>query len=408
MEYRALGRTKLKVSVIGLGGGPFLPDNMINLLTVRKTLRLFDTSFNSLGGNYFLSNKFDIATLGDIIKTSYNQGINLIETGWEYNEPRIGQAISQIIDEKRRLYIAAKSTASDQESMQKSVNQSLLNLNREYLDIYQLHFVKDLKDLKLKLKRRVLKVLKKEKQQGKIGFIGITGHHIPTLIKAVKTNEFDTVQVPYNIAHVLAEELFDVCQDYDVGTMVMKPLEGGFLIPPKTRSRTPSELKNIGAENALRFILSNKKVHTAIVGMTKPKQVEENTKTCSKNLTLPEKQRRLMSRNVQKFFSEEYCRVCRYCMPCAVNGISFRIDTCLKLYELYKKYGGQQFKLEYSQQKIKADACKSCGICEKKCPYNLPIMALLKRAHKELDMKISFFTKTRTFLNNLKLITKSM
>lgn len=393
MEYRILGRTKLKVSVIGLGGGPFLPDSMINLWTVRKTLRLLDTSINSLGGNYFLSNKFDLATLGDIIKTSYNHDINLIETGWEYNETRIGQAISQIIDEKKRLYIAAKSTASDQESMQKSVNQSRLNLKRDYLDIYQLHFVKDLKDLNSRLRKGALKVLKKEKNQGKIGFIGITGHHIPTLIKAVKTNEFDTVQVPYNIAHVLAEELFDVCQEYDVGTMIMKPLEGGFLIPPKTGYKIPSELKGMGAENALRFILSNKKVHTAIVGMTKPRQVEENTKTCSKNLILPMKQRHLISKNAQKFFGDQYCRVCRYCMPCAVHGMSFRIDTCLKLYELYKKYGAQQFRLEYSQQKIKADACKSCGVCEKKCPYNLPIMDMLKRAHEELNIKISFLQK---------------
>lgn len=404
MEYRTLGRTKLKVSIIGLGGGPFLPDSMIPLRNIRKIFRLFDISLTKLGLSQSLSNKFDLATFEDIIKRSYNQGINLIETSWEYNEPRIERAISQIKGKQKKVYIAAKSTATSQEDMHAAVSHSLSNLKKEYVDIYQLHFVKDAQDLNQRL-NGALKALKKEQNHGRIKFIGITGHHIPTLIKAVKTNEFDTVQVPYNLVHTMAEELFDVCKEYDTGVMIMKPLEGGFLIPPQISQGIPSEAKCMGAENALKFILSNKKVHTAIVGMTKPKQVEENVKTCSKNLALSAKQRQLMSKNVQKFFGKQYCRVCRYCMPCAVNGMSFRIDTCLKLYELYKKYGAPQFKREYSKQKIKADACKSCGICEKKCPYNLPIRNMLKRAHEELNTKSSFFTKIKT---DLKLITKSI
>jgi len=58
-----------------------------------------------------------------------------------------------------------------------------------------------------------------------VDFIGITGYKPRVLVKAIETNEFNTVLVPLNIVtRQASEELLPIAEEHDIGVVIMKPL----------------------------------------------------------------------------------------------------------------------------------------------------------------------------------------
>jgi predicted aldo/keto reductase-like oxidoreductase len=70
-----------------------------------------------------------------------------------------------------------------------------------------------------------LQTCKQARSKGLVDFIGISGHKPHILVKAIETNEFDTILVPLNIVTRQAlEELIPTAKKYDIGVAIMKPL----------------------------------------------------------------------------------------------------------------------------------------------------------------------------------------
>ena len=58
------------------------------------------------------------------------------------------------------------------------------------------------------------------------------------LVEAVKTNEFETVQFPFNAVETeAATALLPLAEKLDLGVIVMKPLAGGALTPAELALR---------------------------------------------------------------------------------------------------------------------------------------------------------------------------
>ena len=374
MKYRRLGRTNLKVSIIGQGGGVFT-DPRCSHEDVKKILR-----------------------------HAVSKGVNIVDTAENYDETKIGYALN---NEKKKVHIFTKSCASQKREMEKAIKQSLVKFKRNKIDIYGMHNVSTNKELECRLKG-ALPALKEARSKGLIDFIGISGHRIEVLIRAIKTNEFDVILVPYNLGHTLAEKLFPLAKEYDVGITIMKPLGGGFLVNPRIHGEKPYEgAEELTAENALKFIISNKQISSIFVGMREIDQVDEDTKIGDTDPNIPEVERKRLSERVRAFLGDDYCRSCKYCQPCEVNGWDLDIDQILRWEGFYIKYGYKEFtKKEYARLKLKADACIGCGKCIPKCPYNIQIAKRLKRAHRILSGKEDLPTKIGSFLRKSKLLWK--
>jgi predicted aldo/keto reductase-like oxidoreductase len=81
---------------------------------------------------------------------------------------------------------------------------------------------------------------------------------------------------------------------------------------------------------------------------------------------------------VRKFLGENFCRRCNYCAPCAA-GISIPAVFLMEGY--YSRYGLQEWAtVRYNGFEKTAADCVDCGVCETRCPYNLPIREMLKKA----------------------------
>ena len=159
---------------------------------------------------------------------------------------------------------------------------SLHRLKTDRLDLIQLHGIDDEKTLRKAVgPGGSLEMCKKARSEGLVDFIGITSHKPHVLIKALETNEFDTVLVPLNVVTRQAlEEMVPFAKEMDIGVAAMKPLSAKTsklitcLYTPSLSllSEEPELKKLLGQDklamvrSAIRFVLAQN-VYVTVTGM---------------------------------------------------------------------------------------------------------------------------------------------
>lgn len=201
MEYSTLGRTGLKVSIMGLGcDGP----SGIGLRTGKSE---------------------DIST--EIVKHAVSSGINFIDTAEVYRTEKIvGKAIKDF-DRDSLVLSTKKSTWKNIEPKDviRSFERSLNNLATNYIDIYHLHGV-ILEDYDY-LVAEIVPILQELQDQEKIRFIGITERFNPDpqhnmLQRALEDDIWDVMMVGFNILNQSARErVFKKAIEKKIGILIM-------------------------------------------------------------------------------------------------------------------------------------------------------------------------------------------
>lgn len=325
---RNFGKTGMKIKRVGFGGIP------IQRITQEETNKVIDELEKS--------------------------GVNFIDTarGYTISEEYLGNALK---GRREKFYIATKSMSRDYESMKKDIEISLKNLQTDYIDLYQMHNVKPQEYDTIFDDDRAYRALLEAKEAGKIKHIGITSHGLETVEKAVESGKFETIQFPYNIIENQADEVFKKAHEKGVGTIVMKPLAGGAI--------------NDGTL-AIKYILSKEYIDVAIPGMDTPEQVKENTAVLE-NFELTEEDNAKISK-IKSELGTNFCRRCEYCLPCP-EGVNIPQNFLLEGY--YTRYGLQDWAIDRYKalgENQRASNCIQCGTCESRCPYELPIIDMLK------------------------------
>ncbi len=124
---------------------------------------------------------------------------------------------------------------------------------------------------------------------------------------------------------------------------------------------------------ALKFILQNQHITCAIPGMFSIEQLQENVKAVEE-MPLSEEEKEALLEEANSL-GEKFCRRCGYCQPCP-RGINIPMVFLLEGY--YNRYKLVDWAIErYNGLSAKAGECEKCGLCETKCPYNLPIRDML-------------------------------
>ena len=335
MEYRQLGRSNLKVSVIGFGGIPVQRGSKEEA-------------------------KAAVVRAGEL-------GINFIDTakGYTVSEEFIGDALAGI---RENWIIASKSMARDKESMIKDVEDSLAKLKTDYIDLYQFHNISSMADYeKVLAPGGAYEALTELKAAGKIRHIGLTSHSMDILRIAVESDYFESIMYPYNVVVTQASELFVRANQRNIGVIAMKPMAGGNLT---------------NATVAMKFILENTNVTSAIPGMATIEEVEENAAVGNNFVPLTYEEREAALEEADSL-GQEFCRRCGYCKPCP-QGIDIPSNFLMKNYKL--KYDLTDWsEKRYFAMEHRAKDCIECGKCETKCPYKLPIRKMLKEVRKTFN-----------------------
>lgn len=331
MEYRVLGKTGLKVSSMGFGGIPI--------------------------------QRIDAAGTRVLMERMVEAGINYIDTARTYGQSEcfLGEALEGIRD---RFVLATKAMSRDKVAMAKDIDMSLANLRTDYIDLYQVHNPSLAQLEQIVSDGGALEALKEAKAAGKIGHIGLTAHSKEVFEKALELDWVETIMFPYNIVETHGEDLIKKCKERNVGFIVMKPLAGGALED---------------ATLAMRFVCANPDVSVVIPGMADPKELEQNLAAVNDTTPLSDAELQKID-TIRKELGTQFCRRCGYCAPCSVGIIipnMFVFEGYLSRYGLGDWAKGRYYALDKT-----ASDCIECGICETRCPYNLPIRQMLKSTAK--------------------------
>jgi len=327
MQYTVLGKTGLRISRMGFGG---IPIQRIDAEGTKKLIR------------YLRDN-----------------GVNYIDTarGYTVSEEYLGYALDGI---RQDFVLATKTYARTKEAMSAEIDRSLKNLRTDYIDLYQVHNPSAQELEAVMAPGGALEALMEAKAAGKIGHIGITLHPVDLFRRAVDLDWVETIMFPYSVVETQAQELIDVCARRNIGFIDMKPLAGGAIDD---------------ADLALRFVAQNKSVSVVIPGMATIEEAKQNL-AAMENIQPLTDQELLKIQNIRDDLGTQFCRRCNYCAPCTA-GMSIYTQFLLEGY--YSRYNLQDWaKARYDAQEKKASDCIDCGVCESRCPYQLPIRKMLK------------------------------
>ena len=206
-----------------------------------------------------------------------------------------------------------------------------------------------------------LEALREAKEAGKIGHIGITLHYADLFERALELDWVETIMFPYSIVESQGEEMIRKCVEKNIGFICMKPLAGGAIDD---------------ATVALRYIASNPAVSVVIPGMAASEEIKQNMAAVNDTSPLTEEEKAKIQQ-IRQQLGTQFCRRCNYCAPCSA-GISIPMMFLLEGY--YSRYDLKDWaKLRYEGMGKKASDCIDCGICETRCPYQLPIREMLKK-----------------------------
>ncbi|RMF01786.1 MAG: aldo/keto reductase [Chloroflexi bacterium] len=305
MEYRNMGRTGLKVSDLCLGTMTF-------------------------------GHGADLETSKKMVQMSLDAGINFFDTANAYggglSEEYLGQALK---GRRRQAVVATKffnpmgpginDSGMSRVNIFNAVEDSLRRLQMDYVDILYIHHV----DVQTRLEE-MLRAMEELVRQGKTRYIACSNYEAWRLSEAMAISErnnwarFECYQPLYNlVTRDIEDELIPLCQYKGVGVVTWAPLAGGYLSgkykPGEitlagTRSEErwayPSEFfaansneilqtlldvsKELGrspAQVAVRWVVEQPGITSAIIGARTLAQLEDNLQASTWTLPPEMKQR---------------------------------------------------------------------------------------------------------------------
>jgi len=368
MEYRKLGKTGLDVSLIGLGTEYLLPQKRDTVISV------INKAIDS-GVNYF-DIVFNITDYLDNIATGIKgKREKLILTG------HLGSG------EKNGKYYKTYSV----KECEKIFKKLLSKLNTDYIDLANLHNVRNEKQYKKVISPGgLLELALRLKEKGLARFIGISTHDVSVAKKVAESGIIDAIMIQVNLANNKMpgrNDMLNTCAKEKIGLIAMKVFAGGKLLQ---RNRTVNiaawrtggmRLKkkispSITPIKCISYTLSQVGVCTVVPGV---KNVDElNGVLAYLNATDKEKDFSELLTDFNEYITGE-CVYCNHCLPCPSD---IDIGQTIRLFEIAKQWYTKEIQNEYNKLPAKASDCVECGVCMERCPFEVDVISKMEQIRK--------------------------
>lgn len=172
MQYRELGRTGQRLSVIGFGG-----------IVVRDVPQE--------EGNRLVAYAVDHGVTYFDVAPSYGNA-----------EERLGPALEP---HRQRVFLACKTKRRDAAGAQEELDRSLQRMRTDHFDLYQLHAMTELEDVEAVLAPGgAMETFQRARSQGKVRFLGFSAHSAEAAVALLERFPFDSVLFPFNFSTYLA------------------------------------------------------------------------------------------------------------------------------------------------------------------------------------------------------------
>ena len=136
-------------------------------------------------GGHHLGDAEDQKTASALVSAAIDGGITFFDNCWEYHRGKSEDWMGAALKGKRdRVFLMTKvcTHGRDKDLALKMLEQSLVRLQTDHLDLWQIHGVSFDNDPDLFIRKGgAAEALEQAKKQGKVRFVGFTGHKDPAI-----------------------------------------------------------------------------------------------------------------------------------------------------------------------------------------------------------------------------------
>jgi len=381
MEYRTLGKTGLKTSMLGHGcehldgGKPYEQ--------IKETI--------------------DVALEG---------GVNIFDVFMPGKEVR--EAVAKALGNRRKDVIIQGHIGSTDINKQYDISRDLPTVQRYFEDLLRifgghielgmLFFIDSEEDYKNVFETEFITYVQKLKKQGDIGHIGFSSHNPKTAMKVIETGIPEMLMFSINPAFDMlpsTEYVFDhtdkgfgkdlfrgldperaalytLCEQKQIGITAMKPFGSGKLMSPE---HTPFA-KPLTTAQCLHYVLSRPAVSSVLPGCKTA--TEMNDVLNYLKATPAEKDYAQAILTIRNDFKGS-CVYCNHCQPCPENIDIATVCKYLDIAKLTPSDIPPSIKSHYQSLENKGRDCTQCGHCEKRCPFDVTIIKNMAEAERLLN-----------------------
>ncbi len=259
MKYRRFGRTNLQIPVISCGG-----------------MRYQHSWKDEEAGGVTPAGQ---ANLEATIQRALELGINHIETarGYGTSEVQLGRILPRL--PRTSMIVQTKvSPRADTKEFLATFEQSMTNLQLDYVDFLGIHGINNEELLEFTLRRGgCLEAARQLQKDGRVRFIGFSTHAVPRVItRAIESDEFDYVNLHWYFVNPLNWSSVLAATKRDVGVFIISPNDkGGMLQSRPTKMAelcaplTPMQFNDL-------YCLARPEVHTLSCGASRPTDFDEH------------------------------------------------------------------------------------------------------------------------------------
>jgi predicted aldo/keto reductase-like oxidoreductase len=363
-----------------------------------------------------------------VFSAMLDAGLNYIDTGESY--PGAHKLIGRVLKgrDRKKFFLTSKMQPEGditREGFLKRARRCLEDLETDYFDCMMLHMPERIEVLKSEGFHAAMQELKAE---GRVRFVGVSHHGSfwfrdpeesmdRVLLAAVEDGRFDVFLMAYNFLQMdRGERVIQAAKEKKVGITLMKTKPVGTYYLLKSRieqlekegkevdplyreglarykdkvDRAEEFVKKYNLQNpeeikeaALRFALSNPDIHTVCCSAKTYAEAEQFLRQSGS--TLSEEDAATLAR-YREACGVLYCRhACGLCEPECPRGVP--VNTIMRYHHYFAAQGREkEAMLKYARiPGARAELCGSCpGLCEKACPYGVPIQGMLLLAHDQL------------------------
>ena len=356
MEYRILPHGGEKISVLGLGTAYVGDAGEQNVTDTVSYAMDQGINYIDMAG----SKACIFAGVGRAMKGRRDQLMVQVHFGADYSTGEYGWDLSL-------------------ESVKRSVDWQIRNLDTDYVDFGYMHCLDEVKDLKDYEKNGVLEYLLGMKKQGVVRHLGLSTHSPELANRVLDMGLVDMIMYSINPMYDYGQgefamggageryELYRRCEKEGVGITVMKPFSGGLLLDaaksPFHHALTPAQ--------CIQYVLDRPGVLTTVMGCSNVEEVKQNLAWL--DASEEEKDYSVIG-TFTPGDTKGKCVYCRHCHPCPMG-----LDIALinKYYDL-SKLGDELAKEHYRTMELHASDCLQCGHCNDRCPFHVDQMARMQ------------------------------
>jgi predicted aldo/keto reductase-like oxidoreductase len=331
MTYRRLGRTNLRVSVIGFG------TCQLRMVPERQAI--------------------------DALTRSFSLGVNLVHTAPDY--AGAADLVAEAVKVSGREVFVCSQAYGDRETFEGIFEATCAKLGKKKLEMFGIACVDDRERAGENVwgNRGMVEFLQAKKNEGRLSGTFCTTHGTPSDIrKLVESDAFDAILIAYNPLgyHLLSykpdppvqseslpgnRELFSLFVSHDVGLMLMKPLAGGLLCMPKAFKPHWEFPARLAARDVLRSLL------------TKHPEVA--------------------------------------CVVPGTNSVEEAVENAFAGHGPLAVDPGLHAAVEAAVESMERSLCRRCGECDGTCSCQLPLSWLFRAAYIENSRSMPFETLDR-------------